>query len=432
MTLLSSDPATATRVGDLITSMATAPLPFRITAYDDSQAGPENAEVAFHIASPEGLRYLLTAPGDLGAARAYLTGGLHVSGIHPADPYAAFKALKTARFRHPTAGETARIVRAHGRGMLLPPTPPALESPPRWRRHLEKVLDPSGRRAEAISHHYDVGNSFYEKVLGPSMAYTCAVYTDPSDTLEAAQERKFELVCRKLRLEPGMRLLDVGCGWGSMVRHAVRHHGVQALGVTLSGEQAEWAQARIEAEGLSDRAEVRYLDYREVPPGEFDAISSIGLLEHVGVDNYDSYFGFLFERLRPGGRMLNHCITRPNDATSHRPDAFIDRYIFPDGELASPGEIICRAHDAGFELHHEENLRMSYARTLTAWCANLRQHWDACVADVGEPMAKLWGLYMAGSRLGFELNWIQLHQVLLSRPFADGTTAYPLRPDWEG
>jgi cyclopropane-fatty-acyl-phospholipid synthase len=287
------------------------------------------------------------------------------------------------------------------------------------------------RDAGVISHHYDVSNRFYELVLGPSMAYTCALYEAPDRALEEAQAAKFELVCRKLRLEPGQRLLDVGCGWGGMVMHAAREHGVRAIGVTLSLQQAEWAKAAIDREGLGDLAEVRHLDYREVRESGFDAISSIGLTEHIGVRNYPSYFTFLHDRLRPGGRLLNHCITRANNRQRARAGGFIDRYVFPDGELTGSGTVITTMQDVGFEVRHEENLREHYARTCGAWCANLVANWDACVREVGEQTAKIWGLYLAGSRLGFEHNEIQLHQVLGARVREDGRADFPLRPDWE-
>ncbi len=222
-----------------------------------------------------------------------------------------------------------------------------------------------------IQHHYDVSNRFYEMVLGPSMTYTCAVYETEDATLEEAQHAKYDLVARKLDLQQGQRLLDVGCGWGGMVRHAAREYGVRALGVTLSREQAEWAQHKIKEESLDHLAEVRHLDYRDVPETGFDAVSSIGLTEHIGVDNYPAYFGFLRDKLLPHGRLLNHCITRPDNQPTQT-GAFIDRYVFPDGELTGSGKIITEAQNAGLEVHHEENLRVHYAKTLAGWCAQPR------------------------------------------------------------
>jgi len=300
------------------------------------------------------------------------------------------------------------------------------------RRWTAGRLHSKTRDAEVISHHYDVSNRFYEWVLGPSMAYTCACYPGQDATLEEAQAHKFDLVARKLGLGAGMRLLDVGCGWGGMVIHAAREYGVKALGVTLSARQAAWAQEAIEKEGLSGLAEVRHLDYRDVPETGFDAVSSIGLTEHIGKANLPSYFSFLFAKLKAGGRLLNHCITRPDDTGPPiRKRGFINRYVFPDGELEGPGYLISLMHDTGFEVRHEENLREHYAKTLAAWCANLDAHWSEAVREVGQGTARVWRLYMAGSRLGFDRNHIQLHQVLSVRLAADGTSGMPLRPDWE-
>ena len=214
-----------------------------------------------------------------------------------------------------------------------------------------------------------------------------------------------------------------------MVRHAAREHGVRALGVTLSLEQAQWAKEAIDREGLGDLAEVRHLDYRDVVETGFDAVSSIGLTEHVGVRNYAAYFAHLRDRLRPGGRLLNHCITRPHN-TRQETGAFIDRYVFPDGELIGSGTIIAAAQDQGLEVQHSENLRPHYAATLRDWNRNLVEHWDECVAEVGEGTARVWGLYIAGSRVGFERDEVELHQVLATRNHADGRSEFPMRPHW--
>jgi cyclopropane-fatty-acyl-phospholipid synthase len=325
--------------------------------------------------------------------------------------------------------ELATITRSLGWRRLRPVPPPPQESRPRWLRTVEGLAHSRRRDSEAIHHHYDVSNRFYELVLGPSMAYTCAVFDDPGVSLEQAQERKHELIADKLGLRAGMRLLDVGCGWGGMVRHAARR-GVRALGVTLSAEQARWAQKAIVRDGLTGLAEVRHLDYRDAPGQDYDAVSSIGLTEHVGVQAYPAYFGLLRAKLRPGGRLLNHCITRPANRSRARTDAFIDRYVFPDGELTGSGRITTEAQNAGFEVRHAENLREHYALTLKEWCANLVANWDECVAEVGEATARVWGLYMAASRLAFERNEIQLHQILAVRPDATGDAQVPLRPWW--
>jgi cyclopropane-fatty-acyl-phospholipid synthase len=277
-----------------------------------------------------------------------------------------------------------------------------------------------------------VSNTYYEWVLGPSMAYTCATYPFEDATLEQAQWTKHDLVARKLDLKPGMRLLDVGCGWGGMVRHAAREYGVKALGVTLSEQQALWAQNAIKEEGLEDLAEVRHVDYRDVKETEFDAVSSIGLTEHIGKKNLPSYFKFLYGKLVAGGRMLNHCITRPDDTDpSIRKSGFINRYVFPDGELEGPGFLISQMNNAGFEIRHEENLREHYAKTLLAWCKNLDDHWDEAVAEVGQGTARVWRLYMAGCVIGFERNVVQLHQVLGVKLRDGYKAAMPLRPEWE-
>jgi cyclopropane-fatty-acyl-phospholipid synthase len=414
-------------IGDAVGSLLRDGMPVRFTAYDGSSAGPPGADIHLELLNQRGLSYMMTAPGDLGMARAYVSGDLDMHGVHPGDPYDALKLLQNhLNFRRPSAAEALALVRGLGLSNLKPPPPPPQEHLPRWRRVAEGVRHSMTRDAEVIHHHYDVSNAFYEHVLGPSMTYTCAVYPTADATLEEAQANKYELVARKLDLQPGQRLLDLGCGWGGMVRHAAREYGVHALGVTLSREQAAWAQQAIKEEGLDHLAEVRFMDYRHVEETGFDAISSIGLTEHIGVKNYPSYFGFIRDHLRPQGRLLNHCITR-HDNVKRETGAFIDRYVFPDGELIGSGKIITEAQNAGLEVQHEENFRVHYAKTLAGWCQNLVDNWDACVAEVGEGTARVWGVYMAGSRLGFERNEIQLHHVLATKTDPDGTSGYPLR-----
>jgi cyclopropane-fatty-acyl-phospholipid synthase len=217
-----------------------------------------------------------------------------------------------------------------------------------------------------------------------------------------------------------------------MVMHAAQHYGVKALGVTLSLRQAEWAQKAIAERGLSELAEVRHLDYRDVAETDFDAISSIGLTEHIGKAQLPAYFKFLYDKLKPGARLLNHCITRPNNLEpAVRENYFINRYIFPDGELEGPGHLVSVMHDAGFEVRHEENIREHYAETLKAWSANLDKHWDEAVAEVGERKARIWKLYLAGSRWGFTRNNIQLHQILGVKLDSEQRSFMPLRPNWE-
>jgi cyclopropane-fatty-acyl-phospholipid synthase len=406
-------------------------LPLRFTAYDGSAAGPHDA-LGFDLVTPRGTTYLATAPGELGLVRAYVSGDLQPHGVHPGDPYELLKALNAdVKVTRPPVRVLANIVRSIGIEHLVPIDPPREEVPPRWRRAAHGLRHSRTRDTQAIHHHYDVSNTFYEWVLGPSMTYTCACYPDTDATLEEAQEDKYRLVFDKLRLQAGDRLLDVGCGWGSMVRYAARR-GVRTTGITLSAEQATWARQAIAEEGLTELAEVRHGDYREIRETQFDAVSSIGLTEHIGVANYPAYFGFLRSKLRIGGLLLNHCITRPDNRSATATRGFFDRYVFPDGEMTGSGRIITEAQDAGFEVLHEENLRPHYALTLRDWCANLVEHWDEAVAEVGMGTARVWGLYMAGSRLGFERNVVQLHQVLaVKADKSGGSVDLPLRPWWQ-
>jgi cyclopropane-fatty-acyl-phospholipid synthase len=396
-------------------------VPVRFTVFDGGRAGPADAAVGIDIRSPRALSYLITAPGDLGLARAYVSGDLEVDG----DLYTLMVNLARLDLEMPLGARIRLLRELGGLRLLRPPPLPVQEVRLRGGRHSK------ARDQRAISHHYDVSNKFYRWILGPSMAYTCAVYPTAHATLEEAQYAKHDLVARKLALKPGMRLLDVGCGWGGMVIHAAREYGVRALGVTLSRRQAEWAQKAIAEAGLNDLAEVRHLDYRDVPETAFDVISSIGLTEHIGLANLPAYFRFLYNKLVPGGRLLNHCITEPNNRETVRRGWFIDRYVFPDGELTRVGRLVSEMHDAGFEVHHEENLREHYALTTAAWSANLDTHWDEAVEEVGMGTARVWRLYLAGVRLAFEQNQIQLHQVLGTKPYADGRPSVPLRPDWE-
>ena len=417
-------------IGDVVTKLIGDDAPFSVTAYDGSVGGNPDAPYGVHIENERGIRYLISHPGELGLARAYVSGDLTLSGVDLGDPY-DFLNLFWSGFepKTPPLREIPAMLSAVGLGALKPPPPPPQEAPSQWRRAVEGLRHSRKRDSEAIQHHYDVSNEFYEMVLGDSMTYTCACYPHEDATLEEAQFHKYDLVCKKLGLEPGMRLLDIGCGWGGMVRHAVEHYGVTALGVTLSREQASWGQQKIKELGLDDRAEVRYSDYRDVTETGFDAVSSIGLTEHIGVRNYPSYFQFGMSRLRDGGRMLNHSITRPdNKAPSLTKGGFIDRYVFPDGEITGVGTIVSAMQDEGFEIRHVEDLREHYARTCRAWCKNLSANWDACVAEAGEPTAKIWGLYLAGSSLSFTTNRIQLHQVLGVKVPASGDASYPLRP----
>jgi cyclopropane-fatty-acyl-phospholipid synthase len=425
-------PAGKMSLAQILELLAAGEAPLRFTAYDGSTAGPVDAKLGVELRTPRGTTYLATAPGELGMARAYVSGDLELHGVHPGDPYELLNVLADKlEFKRPSPRMMANIVRSIGFEHLLPIAPPPQETMPRWRRIAEGLRHSKTRDAEAIHHHYDVSNAFYEWVLGPSMTYTCACYPHADATLEEAQENKYRLVFDKLRLQPGDRLLDVGCGWGGMVRYAARK-GVKAIGVTLSAKQAEWAQKAIAEDGLTDLAEVRHGDYRDIGETQFDAVSSIGLTEHIGVANYPAYFRFLQSKLRTGGLLLNHCITRHDNRHPANAGGFIDRYVFPDGELTGSGRIITEIQNIGLEALHEENLRQHYAMTLRDWCANLVQHWEEAVAEVGLGTAKVWGLYMAASRVGFEHNSIQLHQVLAVKLDEHGGDAgLPLRPWWQ-
>ena len=392
----------------------------RVTAYDGSSFGDPDAAVTLAIRAPEAVQYLATAPGDLGLARAFVSGSLGVDGsLHDALTALVMDSAQDASMR-----DKIGVLRELGGWVLRRPPLPPEEASPAWRRGLRHSKD---RDAKAVAHHYDVSNRFYEMLLGPSMTYTCAVYPEVSSSLEEAQASKYDLVARKLALEPGQRLLDVGCGWGGMVMHAAENYGVKALGVTLSEQQAEWAQKAIAERGLADLAEVRFLDYRDVPETDFDAVSSIGLTEHIGRRQLDAYFSRLASKLRPEGRLLNHCITRPTTRERARAGGFIDRYVFPDGELVGVGRIVTSMQNNGLEPRHEENLREHYAMTCRDWGANLEAHWEEAVAEVGLRRARVWQLYVAASRVGFDINNIQLHQVLGVNLGKGGTSGFPLR-----
>jgi cyclopropane-fatty-acyl-phospholipid synthase len=408
----------------LVDDVLGSDLPLAVEAYDGSRSGPEDAPATMVLHSPDALRRIVTAPGELGLARAYVSGDLELKG--------SIWALLELRDRMPDVRlepkMMLRLVRELGGWRQVRPVPPPPEEARlRGRRHSK------ARDAAAISHHYDVSNAFYRLVLGPSLTYSCAVFHDPNDTLEEAQANKHELICRKLDLQPGMRLLDVGCGWGGMVMHAAQHHGVQAVGITISKRQAELAEKRVAEAGLSDQVQIRVQDYREVADGPYDGVSSIGMFEHVGEARLAEYFDCLRGLVRPEGRLLNHGISRPARTEKARLPrrSFINRYVFPDGELHELGRVVSITQDAGFEVRHVESLREHYALTLRRWVANLEEHWDEAVADVGAPRARVWRLYMAGSATGFEAGRTQVHQVLSVPREDDGHAGLPLRPAFE-
>ncbi|MET9966410.1 cyclopropane-fatty-acyl-phospholipid synthase family protein [Streptomyces sp. NPDC006356] len=426
-------PDAAVRLKGLLEQLLGVPLPVRIRAWDGSQSGPPGAPTLV-VRNRRAVRRLLFKPGELGLARAWVAGDLDIEG----DLYAALDLLAGLVWER---GEDARSmaqalrdpeVRAAVRGLLrlgglpLPPAPPP-EEVRRVRGHLHTKR--TDRRA--ISHHYDVGNDFYEIVLGPSMVYSCAYWSapPPDGTLEAAQRDKLDLVCRKLDLRPGQRMLDVGCGWGSMAIHASREYGVSVVGVTLSQEQAAYARKRVADEGLTDKVEIRVQDYRDVEDGPYDAVSSIGMAEHVGAERYLEYADVLFRLLKPGGRLLNHQIGRrpQRDESSYRVDEFIDSYVFPDGELQPIGVTVTQLERAGFEVRDVESIREHYALTLRRWVDRLEADWARAVKLTSPGRARVWRLYMAACALAFERNRIGVNQVLATRTPDSGDSGMPLR-----
>lgn len=409
--------ALSTLVADLVGQ----DLPIRFEAYDGSSLGPANAPATVRVRSPDALRRIVTAPGELGLGRAYVSGDIDLDG----DIFAILDLRDRLSALRPRPAWLLELARHLGSSGLRRPAPPPEEA------RLSGRLHSKARDAAAIAHHYDVGNEFYRIVLGPSLTYSCAVFRYPADSLEQAQANKYELICRKLGLREGMRLLDVGCGWGGMVQHAVKRHGARAVGVTLSKEQATLAAKAVAEAGLADRVEIRLQDYREIDDGPYDAISSIGMFEHVGRSRLVEYFGRLYNLLAPGARLLNHGISRPADSRRQLSrSGFVNRYVFPDGQLHEVGNVVSLIQGAGFEVRHVESLREHYARTLRAWVSNLEADWYRAVSLVGPARARIWRLYMAGSAINFEAGRTQIHQVLAVKPVG-GSSGMPWRPQWE-
>ncbi|MFI6107358.1 class I SAM-dependent methyltransferase [Streptomyces sp. NPDC051310] len=420
----------ASRLNTLAQDLLGVSLPVRIRAWDGSEAGPPGGPVLV-VRSRRALRRMLWKPGELGLARAWVSGEIDVEG----DLYEALDRL--AGFLWERGGEAKdavhyvrdpRVRRALRElvriaGPWPPPPPPAEEV-----RRRTGPLHTKRRDKEAIRHHYDVGNDFYALVLGPSMVYSCAYWSE-GGTLEQAQRDKLDLICRKLGLKEGDRLLDVGCGWGSMAIHAAREYGARVVGVTLSDEQAAFARKRIADEGLTDRVEIRVQDYRDVTDGPYDAISSIGMAEHVGAVRYREYADDLYALLKPGGRLLNHQISRrpEPDESAYRVDEFIDAYVFPDGELAPVGRTTSTLEDAGFEVRDVEAIREHYALTLRQWVANLEAHGAEAARLTSPGRVRVWRLYMAASAVSFERNRIGVNQVLAVKTPQSGASGMPLR-----
>ena len=395
-------------------------LPIGLEAWDGSRAGPDHPPVTVIVHGPRALQHLLWAPGELGLARAHVSGDLDIDG----DVYALLgirdllaEPGEDFRVAFDPRGwwELAATVRRLGVSVRRPEVP-------REEARLRGRLHSTGRDASAISHHYDVGNDFYRILLGESLTYSCAYWATNELDLAGAQAAKHELVCRKLGLEAGMRVLDVGCGWGSFALHAARQHGVDVVGVTISEEQASSARQRVAEAGLDDHVDIRVQDYRDVVDGPFDAISSVGMFEHVGLDEMATYLRRLRDLVRPGGRVLNHAISRPSPAerAGIDPKSFVGRYVFPDAALLEVGTVVSAAQSAGLEVRDVQSLREHYARTLRAWSANMDDQWDEVQRLVGPGRARVWRLYVAGSAIGFEQHRTSIHQVLAVRTHPDG------------
>ena len=419
-------------VADVVAPLVRATLgdavPIRLRCWDGSEFGAADAPVRLHIVHRRALRRLLWAPNELGFARAYVSGDIEVDG----DLWAGLEALDEVADPERGPGVTVdrstklALVRAVFRLGVLgpPPAPPAEEARLVGHRHSKR------RDADAIAHHYDVGNDFYRLVLGPSMAYSCAYWagdTTASSGLDAAQEAKCDLVARKLNLQPGMRVLDVGCGWGTFALHAARAYGARVVGVTLSAEQAAFARERMLANDVADLVDIRVQDYRDVEDGPFDAIASIGMAEHVGADMLSTYTSTLYALLRDEGRLLNHAISRrPGPPPTFSKTSFIDRYVFPDGELQPLSTMVAAIESVGFEVRDVHSLREHYTLTLRAWLANLESAWEQAVAASSPARARIWRLYIAGSALAFSANRIGVNQVLAVKPSGRGRSGMAL------
>jgi len=381
--------------------------PFRVALWDGTELPPTDADgPVFSVRSPVALGHMLRAPGQLGLGRAYVAGAVDVDDV---DKVLAL----LDRFEPPPldARAKARLAAAAVRAGALKRVPktPAVELRPQGRRHS------IARDKRAVTHHYDVSNDFFELFLGPSLTYSCAVWSRGAATLEEAQEAKLELVCSKLLLTEGERVLDVGCGWGAFALHAAQRHGVHVTGITLSEPQAERARQRARDAGVADRVEIRVMDYRDLRGERFDAIASIGMVEHVGEVNIDSYARTLASLLEPGGRLLNHGIARLRHG---EPEAgpFSERYVFPDAAPLQLSRTQLALERAGFETLGAEGFRRDYARTLSEWTRRLEANHAEALRLAGSERMRVWQVYLRASRRGFESGFLSIFQVRAVKP----------------
>jgi cyclopropane-fatty-acyl-phospholipid synthase len=381
--------------------------PFSVQLWDGATLPATNGGgPTLELRSPDALAHVLLSPGQLGLGRAYVSGALQVDDID-----AVLEVAEQWRPPELERGERARLALAAARafGLRRPPTVPRAELRLSGRRHTPE------RDARAVRHHYDVSNEFFALFLDESMTYSCAIFSRGAKTLEEAQETKLELVCTKLDLQPGQRVLDVGCGWGSFAIHAAERHGVSVVGITLSEPQAALARERVAERGLADRIEIRVQDYRAMGDEPFDAVASIGMVEHVGSRQIDVYARRLAGLVRPGGRVLNHGIARLRIGDPEA-GAFTQRYVFPDGAPLHLSRIQVALERAGLETHHVEDFRSDYAETLRHWARRLDDRIDEAIRVGGAERVRVWRLYLRGARRGFETGFTSVYQVRCSRP----------------
>lgn len=411
----------AQRVQELVRDLLGIDLPVGVTAWDGSTAGP-SGEPRVLLRRRRALRHLLWKPGELGAARAFVSGDLDVLGDLTEALRRCWAVARQNRLAVAQLGSRDWL-RLAGGALRLGAVGPRPE-PPAGEARLSGALHSRRRDRSAVAHHYDTGNDFYALLLDPRMTYSCGYYAAEDRSLAGAQEDKLDRICRKLGLTEDARLLDVGCGWGSLVLYAAQRYGVRATGVTLSQRQVEHVRHRIGQLGLRDRVEVRLQDYREVDARAFDAVASVEMGEHVGADNYAVYAATLQRLLRPGGRLLVQQMSRAGTAPGG--GAFIESYIAPDMNMVPVGRTLGLLEGAGLEIRDVEAMREHYVPTVRAWAETLDQRWDDAVALVGLEQARVWRVYLAGGALAFEQNRMGVDQILAVRPEDDGTSGLPL------